>query len=256
MPVVAAPQVVAERRDVAGGKREDQDNKDTARRQVEEEEAEVPVVVEADAVVDPGAVVVHLEHAPLADAAVVRPGWLQPPALPALLRPARLRRLGGRTLPCVAVVASRAAPVTWQLFWPLRCPAWVRADGHGVVVQHVGQQEDPRASEGASPRRGHALPPQGGQDLVEEDRGLPGDERRRQRDEDDAAEPRHHRGDDGIAGLVVAEPAEEAGPHGGQALPALCGAGASGSTSQLTPAPCEAATRGALTAVRAVIDRR
>ena len=39
---------------------------------VEEEEDEVLVVVEGDAVVDPGAVVIHLEHAAPAHRAVVR----------------------------------------------------------------------------------------------------------------------------------------------------------------------------------------
>ena len=39
---------------------------------VEEEEDEVLVVVEGDAVVDPGAVVIHLQHAAPANGAVVR----------------------------------------------------------------------------------------------------------------------------------------------------------------------------------------
>lgn len=40
---------------------------------IAEEKHEELVIVEADAIVDPRAVVVHLEHASRADAAVVRP---------------------------------------------------------------------------------------------------------------------------------------------------------------------------------------
>ena len=45
-------------------------------KQVENEKQEVSVVFQAYAVVDPGAVVVHLEHTLVADGAVVSPSWL------------------------------------------------------------------------------------------------------------------------------------------------------------------------------------
>ena len=51
-----------------GGERDEE----TVGEAVEEEEDEVLVVVEGDAVVDPGAVVVHLEHAGPAHGAMVR----------------------------------------------------------------------------------------------------------------------------------------------------------------------------------------
>lgn len=56
----------------------------------EEEEQEGLVVAVADAVVDPGAVVVHAQDTPAAGAAVVRPRRLRPPALLAEARAAVL----------------------------------------------------------------------------------------------------------------------------------------------------------------------
>lgn len=52
-----------------------------------EEEKEVSVVLQPDAVVHPGAMVVHLQHAALANTAVVRQPWLGPAALLAPPRP-------------------------------------------------------------------------------------------------------------------------------------------------------------------------
>ena len=59
-------------------------DEETVGEAVEEEEDEVLVVVEGDAVVDPGAVVVHLADAPLAHGAVVRALRLDAAALRAL----------------------------------------------------------------------------------------------------------------------------------------------------------------------------
>merc|ERR1719343_1146801 len=53
------------------GLQEDHHNKPATTHQVQQEQAKVPVVVVAHAIVDPWAMVVHLEHAPIADAAMV-----------------------------------------------------------------------------------------------------------------------------------------------------------------------------------------
>jgi len=45
----------------------------TTNHEVEDKEQEVPVVLHAEAVIDPGTVVVHHEHTPIAHSAVVRP---------------------------------------------------------------------------------------------------------------------------------------------------------------------------------------
>jgi hypothetical protein len=46
-----------------------------------------PIIVQADTVVDPWAVVIHAKHAIVADAAVVRPGRLDIVAVEALSKP-------------------------------------------------------------------------------------------------------------------------------------------------------------------------
>ena len=56
-------------------------NKHAVGEAVEEEQDEELVVVESDTVVDPGTVVVHLEHARAAHGAVVRAVWLHARAL-------------------------------------------------------------------------------------------------------------------------------------------------------------------------------
>ena len=61
----------------------------------EEEEEEGLVVGVPHAIVDPGAVVVHAQHAPLAHPAVVRPGRLGLPALLAEPHQAALRHSAG-----------------------------------------------------------------------------------------------------------------------------------------------------------------
>lgn len=63
-------------------------DKDARERQEEEKQAKVPVIVEANTIVNPGAVVVHLQDAPPAYAAVMASGRLKsitPSALPRLL---------------------------------------------------------------------------------------------------------------------------------------------------------------------------
>ena len=46
-----------------------------------------PIIVQADTVIDPWAVVVHTKHAIVTDAAVVRPSWLDIVAVEALSKP-------------------------------------------------------------------------------------------------------------------------------------------------------------------------
>mmetsp|Transcript_103094 Transcript_103094/g.222591 ORF Transcript_103094/g.222591 Transcript_103094/m.222591 type:complete len:273 (-) Transcript_103094:411-1229(-) len=117
-------------------------HKQAGRHEVEHEEAEVPVVAVAHAVVDPGAVVVHLQHAPLAHAAVVRPRRLPAAALLALLLGLRLAELRVRVL--------RHALV-------LRRAAGIHADGHHVVVHEVGQQEERQGRQEPHPDVGGVL---------------------------------------------------------------------------------------------------
>ena len=72
-------------------------DEDAAGGQLQQEEQKVPVVEEADAVVDPRAVVVHLQHAPVAHRAVVRARRLGH-AAPLAEAHARHRRVARRPL--------------------------------------------------------------------------------------------------------------------------------------------------------------
>ena len=75
----------------------------------QEEQQEGFVVAVADAVVDPGAMVAHAQHTPLAQAAVVAAGRLVPVALLAESHHAALRATGGKALVGAGTQISRHA---------------------------------------------------------------------------------------------------------------------------------------------------
>ena len=68
-----------------GAGREDESEIPRCRREVKEKEKEVSIVVLANTIVDPGAMVVHFQYAGTADGTVVRAGRLDEVALLALL---------------------------------------------------------------------------------------------------------------------------------------------------------------------------
>eukprot|EP00443_Scrippsiella_acuminata_P032266 CAMPEP_0115346528 /NCGR_PEP_ID=MMETSP0270-20121206/94393_1 /TAXON_ID=71861 /ORGANISM="Scrippsiella trochoidea, Strain CCMP3099" /LENGTH=182 /DNA_ID=CAMNT_0002768385 /DNA_START=69 /DNA_END=617 /DNA_ORIENTATION=- len=107
-------------------------------RRIEEQQEEILVVSETHAVVDPRAVVVHLENAHAAHSAVVTAVWLElgaPFALPAVARLLRLLH---------QVIHSTSAPVLWHIL-----PLWVLlfagdcARVHENAL-HVAQEQEKR----------------------------------------------------------------------------------------------------------------
>mmetsp|Transcript_58522 Transcript_58522/g.131636 ORF Transcript_58522/g.131636 Transcript_58522/m.131636 type:complete len:211 (+) Transcript_58522:111-743(+) len=77
-------------------RRQDQNHKRACGSEEQEEEAEESVILEPDTVVDPRAMVVHLQDTPIADGAMVAPLRLQAMATAALLRDGLVPRLGAK----------------------------------------------------------------------------------------------------------------------------------------------------------------